>query len=791
MKRIPAACVAVMILAFSTAVDGDTRISSADELAAAVARAEAGDVLTLTADVQWDGPRPLTIPSGVTLDGAGHTITHIAESQFIDQVGARGVVLRNLGLAVKNYLAWNVAVKDGDLRLEHCEVRCRMIAWERGTLALDGCRVTIQLPAGNDHGTPVGVHGGGASFAAASCTFHVGWDVQHVDGGYFRNFGGDPASRLSITRCTVIGAPDPNHTSAGRHLTVFQSDNAAGPAYETTVTDSIIFAEVKSVFRSSGTGRVTSSHNNNAGMLRNPGILASGDPLRTSFYQLRPGGQPVSDKTGDIEEPNPFVDAAGGDYRIVAGSDSATAASDGGPLGADPVVIAREMNAYNLEFDRYVLVEHRTRGYDEALFDGWPVRRDGDQQHCTLVKRGSGDAAMRLETWRNDAGSGGPRRLVTQSAFQSFVTVPGWQYTVRASARRGRMPLAGAWDEVGPRVQAVLGVADGIAPDPAALVASTTFDGPEDQWWSGRVEVIAPSNHLTVHLIHRTDGAWNRVDWNDISITARAPLGAKVPQGLRGPLLGYINTVPPESDADRTARHARVAQRRANLPILVHRGAHKFDPENTLEAYDRVMALGADGVEFDPRITRDGIVYTFHDEEVGRMLAGGGRGDRMTYYEILSLPFKNLKGNATRQTRVPTVVSLLQLARERAMLLHFDVKEKGIEDLLITLLDHFDMWDHVVMVTPSDDSNRLRFHPKTKLMEYKPTPNFDDPESVRKVLAGPGDMFFTDADPSPVVKGLGRQPPGEQPLPADLRAWWWLDGTSAPAEPREAPAPGR
>src|SRR5262249_42493183 len=158
------------------------------------------------------------------------------------------------------------------------------IAWEKGSLTLDKCRVGLQLPRGNDNSGPIGVYGGGASLTATSCVCTFGWDIQHVGMGFFHNFGGQPASRLSLAKCTIIGAPDPSYDSANRLLSVFQSDNAAGSEYETTVTDCIFFAEVKSVFRSRGKGRIVSSHNNNAGMLRNPGILAEANPLGTGFY---------------------------------------------------------------------------------------------------------------------------------------------------------------------------------------------------------------------------------------------------------------------------------------------------------------------------------------------------------------------------------------------------------------------------------------------------------------------------------------------------------------------------
>ena len=51
-----------------------------------------------------------------------------------------------------------------------------------------------------------------------------------------------------------------------------------------------------------------------------------------------------------------------------------------------------------------------------------------------------------------------------------------------------------------------------------------------------------------------------------------------------GGILGYVNSIPPESPAAWAERHRRVAARRAGLIIMVHRGARAAAPENTLEA---------------------------------------------------------------------------------------------------------------------------------------------------------------------------------------------------------------
>jgi glycerophosphoryl diester phosphodiesterase len=48
--------------------------------------------------------------------------------------------------------------------------------------------------------------------------------------------------------------------------------------------------------------------------------------------------------------------------------------------------------------------------------------------------------------------------------------------------------------------------------------------------------------------------------------------------------------------------------------VAAHRGASMLAPENTLEAYEKAIEVGADMIEFDVRATRDGVLVAFHDE---------------------------------------------------------------------------------------------------------------------------------------------------------------------------------
>jgi glycerophosphoryl diester phosphodiesterase len=58
--------------------------------------------------------------------------------------------------------------------------------------------------------------------------------------------------------------------------------------------------------------------------------------------------------------------------------------------------------------------------------------------------------------------------------------------------------------------------------------------------------------------------------------------------------------------------------------IWAHRGASAFAPENTLPAFQKAADLGADGVELDIQMTKDGQIVVIHDERIDRTSDGSG-----------------------------------------------------------------------------------------------------------------------------------------------------------------------
>jgi len=68
--------------------------------------------------------------------------------------------------------------------------------------------------------------------------------------------------------------------------------------------------------------------------------------------------------------------------------------------------------------------------------------------------------------------------------------------------------------------------------------------------------------------------------------------------------------------------------------VYAHRGGAALAPENTLAAFDRGMAEGAGGLEFDVRLSRDGVPVVHHDPRLERTTNGHGPVSALTADEL-------------------------------------------------------------------------------------------------------------------------------------------------------------
>jgi glycerophosphoryl diester phosphodiesterase len=104
--------------------------------------------------------------------------------------------------------------------------------------------------------------------------------------------------------------------------------------------------------------------------------------------------------------------------------------------------------------------------------------------------------------------------------------------------------------------------------------------------------------------------------------------------------------------------------------VIGHRGASARAPENSVEAFARARADGADGVELDVLRCASGEVVVFHDDDLQRL---GGRPDRVDALSLTQLREVSLRGGA----RIPTLEEAFE-ACGPDLLVNVELKALGV-----------------------------------------------------------------------------------------------------------------
>ena len=101
--------------------------------------------------------------------------------------------------------------------------------------------------------------------------------------------------------------------------------------------------------------------------------------------------------------------------------------------------------------------------------------------------------------------------------------------------------------------------------------------------------------------------------------------------------------------------------------VAAHRADYVYAPENSIQALENAIYFGADMIETDVRLTKDGQVIMMHDYTVDRMTTGTGRVSDLTLSEIKKLHLKTNWGGSTK-FQVPTLEEFIQVAKGKVCL---------------------------------------------------------------------------------------------------------------------------
>jgi glycerophosphoryl diester phosphodiesterase len=144
-----------------------------------------------------------------------------------------------------------------------------------------------------------------------------------------------------------------------------------------------------------------------------------------------------------------------------------------------------------------------------------------------------------------------------------------------------------------------------------------------------------------------------------------------------------------------------------SLFLYAHRGASAEAPENTLAAFRRALAAGADGIELDVHLTRDGVPVVIHDDTLERTTDGAGRVAARSAAALQELDAGSWFAPHFAAEALPTLEEVLRLFGGR-LRLNLEVKAVRAGMAVLELLTRFPRAEVVVSSFDHGLLTRLR-----------------------------------------------------------------------------------
>jgi glycerophosphoryl diester phosphodiesterase len=99
-----------------------------------------------------------------------------------------------------------------------------------------------------------------------------------------------------------------------------------------------------------------------------------------------------------------------------------------------------------------------------------------------------------------------------------------------------------------------------------------------------------------------------------------------------------------------------------------HRGAKAYEPENTLQAFQKALDLNSDGIELDVHLSSDGYIIVIHDETIDRTTNGKGLVNDFTLAELKSFLIDG-------KYQIPTLNEVFDLVDKKCLI---NIELKGL-----------------------------------------------------------------------------------------------------------------
>ncbi|MBO9583336.1 MAG: glycerophosphodiester phosphodiesterase [Flavobacterium sp.] len=136
---------------------------------------------------------------------------------------------------------------------------------------------------------------------------------------------------------------------------------------------------------------------------------------------------------------------------------------------------------------------------------------------------------------------------------------------------------------------------------------------------------------------------------------------------------------------------------------IAHRGAKAYEPENTLQAFQKALDLHSDGIELDVHLSADGHIIVIHDETIDRTTNGEGLVNTFSLSELKSFLIDE-------KFQIPTLNEVFDLV-DKKCLINIELKGLGTAPKVVWIIEQYiseKKWNYNNFIISSFDWNMLQ-----------------------------------------------------------------------------------
>ncbi|GAB0170851.1 glycerophosphodiester phosphodiesterase family protein [Lysinibacillus sp. CTST325] len=120
--------------------------------------------------------------------------------------------------------------------------------------------------------------------------------------------------------------------------------------------------------------------------------------------------------------------------------------------------------------------------------------------------------------------------------------------------------------------------------------------------------------------------------------------------------------------------------RESFIPVFAHRGASAYTLENTLKAFEKALELGADGIELDIQLSKEGIPVVYHDPQLSRLVGINKHVNECTIEELVSFKLGKPWRRLFSTYKIPTFDVVLTWANSQQLPLNIELKSTILDN---------------------------------------------------------------------------------------------------------------